>query len=665
RDYQGATPAAQIDSACAAAGPGGAVMVPSTMGAGTPTAINCKILDFRASTPMFYSNNTLQSGGLTMQKNLAGASGYNDAIRAKIDVTGGGTFNTNSQTAYMLFNADGRMRGLGQLVGYWGYLPCFGIGNCMGMNLVIEGWNGTGGSTTGHAQTQITGLGEIDLKRGSYQANKSTFKATVSGSPAPHATTIAYTPVTNEDAIGHRRIYNVSRKNTGDGTAAKINGVSGDVVTFSGTNFTAADVGRFLAVGTTAALYAPTGGNCNGNDVVIDSVCTPDFDEIIAVLSATQVQIEGNYDTIGLTTAWPQPFLVVDGSELTSWDTTNHTATILSNNYSWQNGDTLISPPESHGEFLGANILMTPVYKRRGAGAPVAGYYIGSQGSSAAPLDAAFSAGGWLRYGLDFGHASFVNPSRAISLPANTGLAWGTDNGSNFLASSGNETYVANNNGDAKFCQYITAYDPANYAKTCLSSGTTYGAVVLAKGGTGTTKPLYVWNQTNGTVTMQLDKWYFDSAGNLYPADGGGNLGLSTNKPNTVFAKVAVDTPKLQGITDTNVVTNLNADLVDGKHAAAFALKIASGTATLGTTSIAANTCAPAVTVAATGVLTTDIISWTPNADITAVTGYTPGGTLKIYPYPAADNVNFKVCNADPTNAVTPGAVTLNWEVTR
>ena len=664
RDYQGATPAAQIDSACAAAGPGGAVMVPSTMGPGTPAALNCKILDFRASTPMFYADNTPHTGGLTMQKNLSDASGYNDAIRARIDVTGGGTFNTSEQTAYMLFNADGRMRGAGQLVGYWGFLPCYGIGNCMGTNLVIEGWGGTGGSTTGHAQTQITGLGEINMTRGSFQG-RSTFKATVSGSPAPHATTIGYTAETNEDAIGMRRIYNVSRKMVGDGTAAKVTGVSGDVMSFSGTNFTSADVGRFIAVGTTAALYAPTGGNCNGNDVVIDGACTPDFDQIIAVLSPTQVQLEGSYDTIGLTTAWPQPFLVVDGSEVRSWNMATHTATILANNYSWQNGDTLISPPESHGEFLGANILMTPVYKRRGVGAPVAGYYIGSQGSAAAPLDSAFSAGGWLRYGLDFAHASFVNPSRALNFPANTGLAWGADGGSNFLASSGNETYVANNNGDANFCQYITPYDATNYTKTCLFSGTTYGALTMVKGGTGTAKPLYVINQTNGTVTMQSDKWFFDSSGNLYPADGGGNLGLATNKPNMVYAKVAVDTPKIEGITNTSAVTNLNADMLDGKHAAAFALKIASGTATLGTASIAANSCASAVTVAATGVVTTDVIRWTPNADITAVTGYTPGGTLKIYPYPTADNVNFKVCNADASNTVTPGAVTLNWEVTR
>lgn len=92
---------------------------------------------------------------------------------------------------------------------------------------------------------------------------------------------------------------------------------------------------------------------------------------------------------------------------------------------------------------------------------------------------------------------------------------------------------------------------------------------------------------------------------------------------------------------------------------------VASGTSALGTSSITQNTCATVVTTSATGVATTDVIQFTPNADISAVTGYTPGGTLKIIPYPSANNVNFLVCNTDQTNPVTPGAVTLNWQVTR
>ncbi len=95
-------------------------------------------------------------------------------------------------------------------------------------------------------------------------------------------------------------------------------------------------------------------------------------------------------------------------------------------------------------------------------------------------------------------------------------------------------------------------------------------------------------------------------------------------------------------------------------------LPVSSGTATLGTSAIGSGACASVVTVAASGVATTDAIVFTPNADITAVTGYAPvtTGGLAIYPYPTANNVNFKVCN--PTSSsITPGAVTLNWRVAR
>lgn len=93
---------------------------------------------------------------------------------------------------------------------------------------------------------------------------------------------------------------------------------------------------------------------------------------------------------------------------------------------------------------------------------------------------------------------------------------------------------------------------------------------------------------------------------------------------------------------------------------------IASGTSALGTSSISANSCATVVTTAATGTATTDSIVWTPNADISAVTGYGAASTdgLKVYPYPTANNVNFKVCNGSGSS-ITPGAVTLNWRVAR
>jgi hypothetical protein len=93
---------------------------------------------------------------------------------------------------------------------------------------------------------------------------------------------------------------------------------------------------------------------------------------------------------------------------------------------------------------------------------------------------------------------------------------------------------------------------------------------------------------------------------------------------------------------------------------------VAAGTAAMGTGSIASAACATVVTVSATGVLTTDVIQFGLNGDITGVTGYIPStaGTLYIYAYPTANNVNFKACN-NTSGAIVPGAVTLNWRVAR
>lgn len=114
----------------------------------------------------------------------------------------------------------------------------------------------------------------------------------------------------------------------------------------------------------------------------------------------------------------------------------------------------------------------------------------------------------------------------------------------------------------------------------------------------------------------------------------------------------------------TGVVTALGNNV---SSAGGLTETIASGTATLGTTAIASGACATVVTVAATGVATTDVVKAGFNSDPTGVTGYgvsATGAVLTIYPYPTAGNVNFKVCNSYSAS-ITPGAMTLNWSVTR
>ena len=89
----------------------------------------------------------------------------------------------------------------------------------------------------------------------------------------------------------------------------------------------------------------------------------------------------------------------------------------------------------------------------------------------------------------------------------------------------------------------------------------------------------------------------------------------------------------------------------------------------LATSSISSGSC-QAVTAGSVNsasaalVSTSDVIAFTPNGSIKAVTGYAPStsGGLTITAYPTAGYVNFDVCNWTPAG-VTPGAVTLNWKV--
>lgn len=93
---------------------------------------------------------------------------------------------------------------------------------------------------------------------------------------------------------------------------------------------------------------------------------------------------------------------------------------------------------------------------------------------------------------------------------------------------------------------------------------------------------------------------------------------------------------------------------------------IASGAKALATSAIASAACSAAQTDTATGTATTDVIIATFNGDPTAVTGYVPltTGMLTIIAYPTTNTVNFKVCN-NTSSSITPGAITLNWSVTR
>jgi hypothetical protein len=85
-----------------------------------------------------------------------------------------------------------------------------------------------------------------------------------------------------------------------------------------------------------------------------------------------------------------------------------------------------------------------------------------------------------------------------------------------------------------------------------------------------------------------------------------------------------------------------------------------SGTAAMTTALIASGACGSTVTVAATGVLTTDTVTWSFNAS----PGGNPASLLVLGAWPTTNNVNFAYCNPTAGNQ-TPNAITLNWKVVR
>jgi hypothetical protein len=87
---------------------------------------------------------------------------------------------------------------------------------------------------------------------------------------------------------------------------------------------------------------------------------------------------------------------------------------------------------------------------------------------------------------------------------------------------------------------------------------------------------------------------------------------------------------------------------------------VVTGTATLGNTSIAANTCNAAVTATATGALASHTVLW---SYASAPSG-TTDGKLQLNPYTAANSVGFILCN--PTaGALVPTGLVVNWKVVR
>jgi hypothetical protein len=149
-------------------------------------------------------------------------------------------------------------------------------------------------------------------------------------------------------------------------------------------------------------------------------------------------------------------------------------------------------------------------------------------------------------------------------------------------------------------------------------------------------------------------------AQNPPPVAGATDLG-STSLPfgNVWLGTAGTNNFKLQPASTTGARVITLADPLS-PTTVAMPLTIANGTAAMTTAGIAAGACGTTVTVAATGVLTTDTIDVSHNAAATNGNG----GNLILNWWPTAGNVNFNYCNPS-AGIVTPTAMTVNWSVRR
>ena len=169
-----------------------------------------------------------------------------------------------------------------------------------------------------------------------------------------------------------------------------------------------------------------------------------------------------------------------------------------------------------------------------------------------------------------------------------------------------------------------------------------------------------VSNAVNGVSGWNLDvsgiaKWDV-LAGSFSPhTPGGADLGSAAQPVGNIWlGSASTNNIKLSGVASAPRVVTFQ-DMTG-----TLPLIIANGVATLGNSSIPANTCNTAVTTAASNALPSDTVSWS----YASAPSSTTDGKLVLNTYITAGNINFELCN--PTaGALVPTGLVVNWKVLR
>lgn len=206
-----------------------------------------------------------------------------------------------------------------------------------------------------------------------------------------------------------------------------------------------------------------------------------------------------------------------------------------------------------------------------------------------------------------------------------------------------------------QYCTVTYSATPV-FDLSATSGGNTCGIFAITL--TGNVTSFTITNPATSRAHFEI-WWIQDGTGGRTVA-GFPVTALGWCAPQIVASKITIQPANYDG-------TNYQAEAcTDVAGAGTVASRVASGAKALATSAISSAACTSAQTATATGTLTTDSVMASFNGDPTAVTGYVPltAGMLTIIVYPTADTVNFKVCN-NTSGSITPGAITLNWQVIR
>jgi hypothetical protein len=261
------------------------------------------------------------------------------------------------------------------------------------------------------------------------------------------------------------------------------------------------------------------------------------------------------------------------------------------------------------------------------------------------------------------GIADFAGPANFAPIPTPSAPVAGpvTSGGSCTAGSHTWEVTFLNAAGE-------TLPSAASSIKTCVTStGQTVPLSSIPLGPKGTTaRNIYATKagNTGSYYLIATSPVIADNTTTTYSftiADGSFTATTAPTSNTTAIGVLQVAGTTVETLTQAGAITNA----VTGN---ALTQTVASGATAMGTSAISSGSCATVITVAAANILTTDVIKAGFSGDPTGVTGYgvsSTGAVLSVYPYVTSGNANFKVCNSTATPSITPGAMTLNWQVTR